>query len=75
MERIDRSFAGNLKRIRKGLNLSQNDLAKRADLHPAVISFYETGERKPGVEAIISLCRGLGCSPNDLITVDRRNTK
>lgn len=63
------SFGSNLKHIRETLGLTQEECGNRVGLLPAEISHYETGARKPGLENIIKLCRGLGCTPNVLIKV------
>jgi len=61
-------FGNNVKRIRNVLGMSQEELAGRADLHPAAIGHYEIGSREPSLTNIIKLCYGLGCKPNVLIT-------
>lgn len=55
------------KRVKK--DWSQKKLADKAGLNFVVVSFYETGERLPGVKNIVKLCLALGCKPNDLIDV------
>ena len=72
---MDKTFGGNLKWIRESLNLTQTDVSLLTGLAPAVISFYETGSRSPGIENIVIICKALNCTPNDLITIDSRNTK
>lgn len=62
-------FGANLKYLRKVKNLSQRDLATSSNLHIREIGFYESGERKPGLDSIVKLCRGLECSPSQLIRV------
>ena len=63
------SFGSNLKYLRRVKNLSQRDLATASDMHIREIGFYESGERKPGLDSIVKLCRGLECSPSQLIKV------
>lgn len=63
-------FGKKLKKVRETLGLTQTDLAIRTGLQPANISHFETGEREPGLNNIVKLCKGLGCKPNVLIDVD-----
>ena len=47
--------------------LSQRAVAKRLGLSPSIISGYETGERCPSVEALLSLSRLYRCSCDYLL--------
>ena len=44
-----------LKELRWQANLSQRDVAKRLGVSPSIISGYETGERTPSTEILLSL--------------------
>ena len=67
---IDKDFCNRLVflRIRKGMTQSQ--LEKASDIPAMVLSHYENGTRKPGLDNIKALCRGLGCTASDLIFID-----
>jgi len=41
----------------------------RAGLPAMVLSHYETGTRKPGLDNIITLCIGLNCTATELLGV------
>lgn len=59
-------FAANLKRARKQLGISQEELGFRAGLNRTTISHYERGSREPGVDAVIKLAGGLETTPDSL---------
>lgn len=66
---IDRDFCKRLVDLRIQKGMTQSQLEKAAELPSMVLSHYETGTRKPGLDNIKSLCRGLGCTANDLIVI------
>lgn len=49
--------------LREALDLTQEELADRAGLHPNSIGRIERGESNVGVKALFKLARGLGVSP------------
>jgi transcriptional regulator with XRE-family HTH domain len=53
------SFAENLRRRRKELGLSQEQLGARANIQMADISRYESGSRDPRVTTIARLAQAL----------------
>ena len=61
------SFGNQMKNIRWVLDISQEELARRAGLQVSAISHFETGRRDPSLKNIRKICKGLGCSPNALI--------
>lgn len=65
----DRDFCNRLVEIRKRKGLTQAQVAERGDLDSTVICHYESGDRAPGLAAIKSLCKGLGCSASELIGI------
>jgi transcriptional regulator with XRE-family HTH domain len=50
-------------RLREVLDLTQEELADRAGLHPNYIGRIERGESNVGVKALFKLARGLGVEP------------
>ena len=56
-----------IKELRIKRNLSQKDLADILDLSPSIISAYETGERTPSVDNIISLSYFFNCTTDYLL--------
>ena len=66
------SFAENLRRRRKELGLSQEQLGARANIQMADISRYETGSRDPRISTIARLAAALDVSIADLLDDSRR---
>lgn len=63
----------NLKQIRESRGLSQNQLAKLADINPQMLKFYEQGVRDiNGAKAITvyKLATALQVGVEDLLNID-----
>lgn len=60
-------FGAALRRMRTESDLTQERLAEITGLHRTEISLLERGERKPLLETIVALCRGLGVTPAELL--------
>jgi transcriptional regulator with XRE-family HTH domain len=58
----------NLKRLREGAGLSQEDLMRASDVHRTQISKYERGETEPQAEVLARLSRALGVSAEEFFT-------
>lgn len=67
---LGKRVARNVKAIRLGRGLSQQDLAKKTGLTVRYISRLENTAPNLTLEVIEKLTRGLGCSPNDLLSSD-----
>lgn len=67
MESSDR-FGHVLKRVRIERGLTQEELADAAGLHRTEISLLERNRRKPLLETIVAVCRGLGITPGELLS-------
>jgi transcriptional regulator with XRE-family HTH domain len=61
------SFADNLRRRRKELGLSQEQLGARASIQMADISRYESAGRDPRITTIARLAQALDLSIADLL--------
>ena len=59
-------FAKNLKKYRKAKNLTQTELGKLLNYGSTAIANYESGRNEPSFDDLLSLCRVLGVTPNDL---------
>lgn len=62
-----RGLPDKLKELRTRKNLSQKDAANRLGISPSIISGYETGERTPSVENLLSLSYLYHCSTDYLL--------
>lgn len=52
-------------------NLSQKQVATSLDVSASVISNYESGERTPSIEILISLAHLYHCSTDYLLGIDK----
>lgn len=60
-------FAFNVRRLRARADISQEELAFRADIHRTQVSLIESGERLPRLETLVKLAGALGVTTNDLV--------
>ena len=68
---LRQTFATNLRRLRHKAELSQEELADRADINRTYISKLETGATYAGLEIIGKLAEVLGAEPADMLTPAR----
>ncbi|HVX33541.1 MAG TPA: helix-turn-helix transcriptional regulator [Solirubrobacterales bacterium] len=66
MVALDRTLGANLRLCREAAELTQEQLAHLADLHPTYISLLERGQRNPGFEITVKLIGALGIAADDL---------
>lgn len=59
-------FAANVERMRERRGLTQEQLGWAAGIHQTAIARIEKGERKPSLDTILKLARGLEVPPADL---------
>jgi transcriptional regulator with XRE-family HTH domain len=60
------TFAANLRRLRRELDLSQEHLAHMANLNVTHIAKIERSEREPGIRTVSKLAKALEVSAADL---------
>ena len=60
-----------LKDLRQKRGITQNDVAKCLCVSPSIVSSYETGERTPSVEILMSLATFYRCSTDYLLGIER----
>lgn len=60
-------FGETLKRVRMERGLTQEELAEASGLHRTEISLLERGKRKPLLETVVAICRGLEMTPSELL--------
>ena len=64
------NFAERLKELRLEKDLKQAELAKEVDISLSIISMYENGLRKPGMDAIIALSNYFNVSTDYLLGLE-----
>lgn len=66
-EKLIRAFGLRLRKIRRSLDLSQEDLADRANIQANQISRIENGRSNPTLSTIVALSKALGIEAGELI--------
>ncbi|MGU8864675.1 S24 family peptidase [Clostridium perfringens] len=64
-------FADNLKKYRKDMGLTQDDLARRLNVSRSAISYYEKGTVEPSIYFLINLANEMNCSIDNLFGFNR----
>lgn len=67
---IDGFRGAQLRRLRIRAKLTQNELAKIADVSAGEISHLECNRRRPTVLTLRKLCHALGVEPDDMLDWD-----
>ncbi|MBE6777069.1 MAG: helix-turn-helix transcriptional regulator [Ruminococcaceae bacterium] len=67
-------FGDRLRQFRKERKLTQKELATLIGVKNSVISFYEVGDRKPSLEALIKLSKALHISTDILLGIEKSET-
>jgi transcriptional regulator with XRE-family HTH domain len=71
---VIKCFGASVQKLKYGLGISQEELvAERADLHRTYIADIERGTRNPMLLTIKKLAKGLGVSPEDLLSGTKCN--
>jgi transcriptional regulator with XRE-family HTH domain len=61
------AFGRRLRELREREGLTQDGLAKRSGLQASVIGRLERGQHEPRLSSVLSVARGLGVSPCELL--------
>lgn len=56
-----------LRSLRERLGLTQDEVARELGVSRALVSYYETGQRRPALPALVSLARTFGVPARDLL--------
>lgn len=72
MAGLSQALARVLRERREAIGLSQEELADRAGLHRTYISLIERGERRPTVDVLDRLARGLAMRASALLVQAER---
>ena len=60
-------FGKNIRKHRKRLDITQEELADCVELHRTYIGAVERGERNVSLENIVAIARGLNTTPSKLL--------
>lgn len=60
MMEVARRFGENLRHLRKGTGISQEELGLRCSLHRTEIGLLERGARVPRIDTLVKIASGLG---------------
>jgi transcriptional regulator with XRE-family HTH domain len=60
------TVASNVRRLRQERELTQDDLAERAQMDASELRRIESARREPGVRVLVRLARGLEVHPGEL---------
>lgn len=66
-EKFQKELGARIRAIRESLNLTQEQLAEKANLHPIHIGRCERGEVNISVSALVRIANALGISPADVL--------
>ena len=66
-ETVGDRFGANLKRCRKRVDISQEELGFRASLHRTEVGMLERGIRLPRIDTLVRLAGALGLPAGDLL--------
>lgn len=66
-DRASRAFGDRMRELRAREEISQDGLARSADVHPTSIGRLERGGREPRLTTILRLAHGLGVEPGELV--------
>ena len=61
------SLGREVRRRRKALGLTLEQLAERSRLTPHFLSTVENDQRDPSVSTVLALAKGLACAPGELL--------
>ena len=68
---IRRRVGTNIRRIRLGLRLTQEELSARSTVHQTYLSNVEAGKRNPSILVLERIADGLGVDVADLFKADK----
>lgn len=65
------TFGEKLKKLRKGLKLTQQQLAERVGVAKSVVSYYESGERYPSYDVLVKLAHIFHVTTDYLLDIEK----
>ncbi|MGQ0597116.1 helix-turn-helix domain-containing protein [Aquabacterium sp.] len=75
MKTAERLFGEEVKKVRALRGLTQEELARDADIHPTYVSQLERGLKSPSLNVILSLANALDTTAVELVGHVERHIK
>lgn len=66
------NFGEKLKTLRKGMKLTQKQLADRIGVAKSIVSYYESGDRYPSYDVLVKIARIFHTTTDYLLDVERK---
>ncbi|MEE0874515.1 MAG: helix-turn-helix transcriptional regulator [Ruminococcus sp.] len=66
------NFGDKLKKLRKGMKLTQKQLADRIGVAKSVVSYYESGDRYPSYDVLIRIAGIFHTTTDYLLDIERK---
>ena len=66
---MENKFKERLKAARKAKGMTQSELADICETSQILISYYEGGQRKPGLDMLVKMINALGVSADCLLGI------
>ena len=63
-------FGAHVRKLRKGLNLSQDQVVANSNLTKSNLSEIENGNRNLAFTTLLEIAKGLGIDPKKLLEID-----
>ena len=63
-------FGAHVRKLRKGLNLSQDQVVANSNLTKSNLSEIENGNRNLAFTTLLEIAKGLGIEPKKLLEID-----
>lgn len=63
---VQSRVSGNIQRIRREKDLSQEEVAHRADIHQTYLSGVDTGKRNPSILVVERIAKALGVDVSEI---------
>jgi transcriptional regulator with XRE-family HTH domain len=67
---IQSRVSRNIQRIRREKDLSQEEVAHRADIHQTYLSGVETGKRNPSILVVERIAKALGVDVSEIFKLN-----
>ena len=67
------TYTSNIRRLRTSKNMTQAELAEKANLSDKYVSYIETGRQWGSIETLLKLANALGVEPADLLRANNNN--